>query len=136
MIVRTFFATVLLAFALLGGAPAPTKAAAAGPSNASPSPGGRALVISDSAATCNCTGGEATLSVCHVSSVNVNVGGDVVNVQTGQSSSSCASTTVPPRRCLYFRYLVQCDYRGFWGGWDCHLVSTNARCRDTSSDEC
>ena len=84
--------------------------------------GQTAALSGNGPAVCNCTSSPATLQVCHSHTVGLRIGTDTIHVETGQSTSTCASQEAPPASCLYFRYNFECTPTFF--GWHCDLVST------------
>jgi hypothetical protein len=120
------------ALALLFGASPGATATAAGPSAQSR---GNLKVHADGPSNCNCTGSDAQLTVCHVTNIDVSIGGSTINVSTGQSDSSCGSKTVPDGRCIYYRYNFECERTIFWG-WDCWFVGTGLKERPATEDDC
>ena len=85
-------------------------------------------------ANCNCTGGDAKLTVCHVSKVDVRSGGATMSVSTGQSESSCGSKTVPDGQCIYYQYNFSCEKT--WIFVDCWFVGTGLKQRDATERDC
>ncbi|HED66723.1 MAG TPA: hypothetical protein ENJ09_14355 [Planctomycetes bacterium] len=120
--VTTLFAVPQLASAK--SQPNQPAGAGSGPSSSVPHLYGRTVVV-DTVPTCNCTGGDASIQICHTEEVTVGVGGGSYTVSTGQSSSTCVSKTVATGKCLSFRYIFNCT-PGFWG-WNCELVRTESR---------
>ncbi len=92
-------------------------------------------VNSDGPSNCNCSGSDAELSVCHVEHIDVRIGGSTINVNTGQSDSSCGSKTVPDGRCIYYRYNFACE-RGLFWGWECWFVGTGLKERPATENDC
>jgi hypothetical protein len=120
---------VLSALALVLGT-APWAAAGVG----TVATGGHLRAQADGPANCNCSGSEAELSVCHVSRIDVRVGTAELNVQTGQSESTCGSKTVPDGTCIYYRYNFDCE-RG-WFRWHCVFIGTGLKERPATDDDC
>ena len=112
-------------FALPRFASAKTKPTSLTGMGAGPSHPYSRLVVVKTPPTCNCTGANAAVQLCHKEEIEVQVGGSSYTVSTGQSSSSCTTQTLANGECLYYRYIFECKPT-FWG-WNCELVRTEAK---------
>ncbi|MFT7480299.1 MAG: hypothetical protein ACI80N_003607 [Gammaproteobacteria bacterium] len=121
LVVLTFVAASTIEPA--SAAPSTTTAHGAAPGSGLAIGGPQTMRI-NGPAVCNCTSSDAELSVCHSETVEIALGSQILTVTTGQSASTCATQTVPPGTCLYFRYVFICRHTGFFGGWHCDLNSS------------
>lgn len=53
---------------------------------------------------CNCTSNDIHSDFCHEEEFEVEVGGSVITVKTGKSSSQCDLVTIPPGKCVSQSY--------------------------------
>lgn len=77
---------------------------AASPPSAPPPPPSRVLYLgsflSCQASTCNCTSNPIQSTFCRKEEFGFEVGGEVIEVKTGQESSQCDTLTIPPGKCI------------------------------------
>ena len=124
--------TLLIAFSLLSFASSPQSTA-----QRSNLGGGSGNYHENSGKACNCgEQSDLTVSLCQTVSVEVSVGGEIVEVTAGLSTSQCFNNIdVPPDHCAYAVYNFRCRH-SFWWGWKCNYVSWGLQPLDATTEDC
>ena len=109
-------------------------------------------VYYDSDKTCNCSSLDVDIEICHEEFVVVSfaVGGGIANpsggagggralgTSTGKSSGTCASATVPPGMCIWWRYGFECCPENglFFTHWACTPTGASIHSGPATPDDC
>ena len=96
-------------------------------------PATKGTYTSNGPSNCNCTSEEAELTVSVGKTVTVTVGDKSFKISSGSSSGQSGTQTVPPGKCIYYRYVFTKE-PGWFGGW-C-FKSASLKCREADDDDC
>ncbi len=90
----------------------------------------------DSNKTCNCTDQTASMQVCNLDQVEVEIGSSSIgHFNTGQSTSTCVTVNVDSQRCTWIRYYFNCC-RNWWGFWDCTYEHESLKDAPATPEDC
>lgn len=101
-----------------------------------PTPTGLSAV-GDGPSFCNCTSHDVTNQMCHVATVEVNIGsGGPLEVSTGQSTSTCVTSELASGQCQWLQYRFDCKKSNWFGVFECTFIGAVIKEREATSDEC